>query len=353
MTTTTKTKAPASAESWAQWLEEMDALQAERAEIVGLGEAREAQTRAENHARHVIRLANQTDALRFHHSPDETDHDTLHSLVRSIGSAAAKTQQADGWKIQPRERQQAIVELVRRASEATDQLEESRPRVAELEEARAEVEQRLEVLEGQAPKASASGLASLRKERDAALNERDRVARALDSMTADDSPLAMAREAERSAQERLEEAEALVAMGEASTEEAKAAQAEAKKAAQAHEKQQAEHRRQDAAHRGLARKLEEADNRLETLSRAHRQALGRVRHAELAALESELVADLERIAAERLDALARIHDDLEEAEPGHNYGPARIELKLPTLHHHPDADSLRHGLTITAHGREE
>ncbi|EWG99901.1 hypothetical protein, partial [Halomonas sp. BC04] len=176
----------------------------------------------------------------------------------------------------------------------------------------------------------------------------------LANMTSDDSPLASAREAERTAQDRLEEVEALLAMGEGTPEEAKAAQAEAKKAAQALDKQQAEHRRQEAARRGLTRKLEGAEAQLETLGRAYRQALGRLRHAELAALESELVADFERIAAERLKALAGIHADLEEAEPGSDYGRAAMDIKLPHLHHHAEADSInRHGLTITTGGREE
>lgn len=165
--------------------------------------------------------------------------------------------------------------------------------------------------------------------------------------TADDSPLAMAREAERTAQERLEEAEALLAMGEATADQLKAAQAEAKKAGQALEQQQAEHRRQDAARRGLTRKREEADSRLETLSRAYRQALARVRHAELAALESELVADLERIAHDRLHKMAAIYADLEDAEPGSDYGRATLEVKMPHLHHHERASELNaHGLSL-------
>ncbi len=173
-------------------------------------------------------------------------------------------------------------------------------------------------------------------------------------MTADDSPLALAREAEQAAQERLDEAEALLAMGEANDEDVKAAKTEADRAREALAQKQADHRSQDAARRGMSRKLEQADSRLETLNRAYRQALGRVRHADLAALEGEMVKEIERIAQQRLQALADIYADLEEAEPGSSYGPAQLEMKLPHLHHHPEADMLNgHGLTITAYGREE
>lgn len=358
----------AAAKSWTAWLEQLDQLQEERAGITGLDEARQRLERAQYLIQYLagkawnsgafpadldnaaMRGGEDAQNVRAVVRGEEGDHGAAATHLLELMSRAARS---FDWDSQSEERRTFVAELSSGLRDAAQHLEETRDEVAALEQARSEVDQRLEALEAKAPKASASSLAAMRKERDAAAEERDRIARALGNVTADDSPLALARDAERAATERLEEAQALLAMGEAPDAEVKAAKAEAEKARQALEERQAEHRSQDAGRRGLARKLEQAESRLETLSRAYRQALGRLRHHELATLESELVADLERIATKRLKAMAEIYADLEEAEPDSDYGRARIKIALPYLHHHPDADELRLGLTITAHGREE
>ncbi len=343
-----------SAASWSTWLKQLDEIQAEREEITGLEEARKDLERAENHARFVIGLANQSPAMgNFYHTSDEQDRATLLDLMGQIAGMASKVRSFSAFSSQTREYQESVIALDTRSRQAAASIREAAATVEELEGVRAEVEERLEALKQKAPKASASGLAELRKERDTVATERDRIAAALDNFTADDSPLALAREAERAATERLEEAEALLALGEADGEEVKAAKAAAEKARQALEKRQAEHRSQEAARRGMARKLEQADSHLDALNRSYREVLARVRDAELAALESELVTELERVAGDRLKKLAEIYADLEEAFPGSSYGRALLEIRLPHLYHHAERDLLNRGLTITAYGREE
>lgn len=370
MTTASKSKAPAAAESWGQWLEQVDQLQAERAEITGIEDARK---QLEGAQRRVQYLCGQ--AWNSAHMPGDLSGSALRgdeaaqnvrAVVRGEASdpgdplaAAAhlrdlisRARRSMDWGNQPEDRRAFLVDLAGNLSDAAVTLERARDEVAELEEARAEVDQRLEDLEEKAPKASASSLEALRKECEAAAGERDRIAAALKNLTADDSPLALARESEQAAQERLDEAEALLAIGEAKPDEVKAAQAEAKKAATALEARREEHRSQEAARRGMTRKLEEAESRLETLTRAHRQAVTRVRSADLAAREAALVEHAKAFQ-EHLADLARIHADLEEAQPGSIYGPARLEVKMPTLHHHPEGDMINaHGLEVTAAGEE-
>ncbi|WP_431024559.1 hypothetical protein [Halomonas sp. H5] len=369
MSTAMKSKAPAAAESWSNWLEQLDQLQEERAEITGLAEARQRMEGAQRRIQHLC-----DKAWNNHLTPGDLDRDAVRGdeaarNVRAVvrgengdyDAAAAhlleilrRAMQSSDWGIQSEERRAVVTYLMTNLRDAVTALEQARDEVAGLEQARGEVDQRLEALEAKAPKASASSLAALRKERDAAAAERDRIAKTLGNMTADDSPLALAKEAEKDAQDRLDEAEALLAMGEAAADDVKAAKSEADKARKALEQKQADHRSQEAARRGMSRKLEQADSRLETLSRAYHQALGRMRHADLAALEGEMVAEIERIAQQRLQALAEIYADLEEAEPGSSYGPARLEVTLPYLHYHREADLLnRDGLMISAYGREE
>lgn len=337
----TKSKAPANADTWTHWLTQLDALQAESAELSGLSAAREALARAENHARYVIRLANQaTLPGRFYHDPDEQDRPRLAELMRQVSNMATKAREARSFTAQPREYQSAANELYRRAAEARDALAEAEENAAELEQARAELEERREAIEAEAPKATPAALATLRKEWEATTAERDRIRRTVDGMAHDDSALTLAAESEKAARERLEEAEALLAMGESGKGEVTNARAAAEKARTAHAEQQAEHARQDAARRGLSRKLEEVENRAEGLGRAYRQALGRVREAELSALEQSLVSDLEHLLAERLEAMAAIYADLEEAHPGAVYGPAAATVTLPHLHHHERQDEL-------------
>ncbi|APX94293.1 hypothetical protein BWR19_15875 [Halomonas sp. 1513] len=362
-----KGKAAATADSWSAWLDQLDHLQEERAEITGMADANQ---RLEGAQRRINYLCGQAwnsslmpaDLDRAAMRGDESaqnvravlrgeNGDPGAAATHLLGLLSRATHSLD-WRNQSQERRAFIQDLATKLREALAALEKGRDDVARLEQIRGEVDQRLEDLEAKAPKASASSLASLLKERDAATKDRERLVAALNNMTADDSPLSLAREAERAAQERFEEAEALLAMGEANAEEVKAAKAEADKASKSLEQKQAEHRSQDAARRGMARKLEQADSRLETLSRAYRQALGRVRHAELADLEGKLVEQVEALE-EHLAGMGRIYADLEEAEPESSYGRAVIEIKLPYLHHHPRADELHNGLTITAHGREE
>jgi len=352
--TASKSKTPP-AESWSAWLDQLDQLQHERAEITGQADARERLTRASNLARHVIGLAvnNAHYPGRFEHSAAEDDTETLMELMEQIHHDMKRASKAVNWHDQSAERQAYIKTLTSKAGQAIRDLESAAAEVRDLEQARAEADQRIESLEKAAPKASATSLAALRKERDAAADECDRITRTLDALTADDSPLTLAHEGEQAARERLEEAEALLALGEANAEDVKAARAEADKARKALEEREAERRTQDAARRGMARKREQAESKRATLDRAYRHALGRVRHADLAALESELVTDLERLATDHLKALAEIYADLEEAEPGADYGKAVIDVKLPHLYHHPERDTIRFGLTITANGRGE
>ncbi|MEC8918507.1 MAG: hypothetical protein VX796_12955 [Pseudomonadota bacterium] len=194
-------------------------------------------------------------------------------------------------------------------------------------------------LEQQAPKASASTLGDLRREASTAEEERDRITTALRNMEQEDGPLRLAQDAERTASERLDEAEALAAMGEADGSAVKTAKADASKATATLEKEREEHRKLEAARRGLQRKLEDAESHLATVLAVYRTALDRVRQADLAARETALVEKLTSLSEDLAD-LDRIYQDLEEATPTASYDRAVLNVELPYLYHHARRDVL-------------
>lgn len=326
--------------TWQDWHEAMSAKRDELTRITGGGQAREARGRARNGLEHAIREANgshhlSAKAYQYTFQGDETPEDIreeagrLASLLSQVLASTARKSAPDRYEYAT-SRVERIRELSATFDEATDTL-------ARLNGEREAVRAEIEDLEQQAPKASASTLDDLRREAGAAEEERDRIATALHKMERDDGPLRLAQDAERTASERLDEAEALATIGEADGNEVKAAKAAAEKATATLEKEREEHRKLEAARRGLQRKLEDAESHLSTIQAVYRTALDRVRQADLAAREATLV---EKIAAlsEDLAELDRIYQDLEEANPEASYNAARLDVKLPYLHHHPHRD---------------
>lgn len=346
MTTTTNTRPT---ESWSAWLESLDTLQAERAEITTADPA-DRLKHAENRIRHLCGIAWRSVEfpLNLDHAATRGDEDAYN--VRAVirheeGDHAAaaryllnlihRAQRATNWPEQSAERKALAGDIAREFADLLPMAVEAANELDEAEQTRAAVDERITDLQAQAPQATPDSVAALHKELEAAQDERNRIAQAIANLTADDSALSLAREAEQHAQERLEEAEALLAMGEIKDTEIKSAKATATKASKALEEAQGDHRRQEAARRGLARKLEAAESRQEAIARVYRSALSALRHRELEAEEEGLLADVERIKS-RVGKLAAIHRDLEEAEPGSSYRGTTVEIKLPTLYHHAD-----------------
>ncbi|MEQ5803325.1 hypothetical protein [Halomonas sp. H10-9-1] len=155
------------------------------------------------------------------------------------------------------------------------------------------------------------------------------------------------------AREQLEEAEALAVLGETDPEAVKASKVAADKGQKILEEADAAYRQQQAARRGLARKLEEATTYHDILANTYNQAVIRIRSVDLATREAALVKHAEAFQ-EHLADLARIYADLEGAQPHASYGRAILEIRMPTLHHHHDADEInRARFIVTPTGREE
>jgi len=361
----TATKKSTTAESWFAWLDELDALHRERAEVAGVGDAREDLEKARHRIRFLCGKAwesadtpanldgsamrGDADALNVRavvRGEEEGDHAAAARALLALLSHARKTVD---YRAQSADRRAFIESLAQDLGEARAQLETAADTLADLEARRDEIDTRTKAHEAKAPKVSESALVSLRKERDSATTERERLEARLAELEGDGAALDVAGSAEREARARLDEAEALLALGEGGEAEAKAARGAAEEARQALEEAKEGHRRQEAARRGLARKAEEAQARADTLTRVYRRALGMLRLGELATAEAQLVESV-RGLSEHLATLARIHADLEEAEPGTSYGPARLEVKLPHLYRAPEGEGLHDRITITPHG---
>jgi len=326
--------------TWQDWHDAMSAKRDALNRITGGGQAREALDRARNGLEHAIREANGSNhlpakAYQYTFQCGETPEDIREEAGR-LASLLSRVRASTARKNDPA-RYEYATSRVERIRELSATFDEATDTLARLNSEREAVRAEIEDLEQQAPKASASTLDDLRREAGAAEEERDRIATALRNMERDDGPLRLAQDAERTASERLDEAEALAAIGEADGNEVKTAKAAADKAAATLEKEREEHRKLEAARRGLQRKLEDSESHLSTVQAVYRTALDRVRQADLAAREASLV---EKVAAlsEDLADLDRIYQDLEEANPETSYNAARLDVKLPHLHHHPHRD---------------
>ncbi|SOC56484.1 hypothetical protein SAMN05421509_10780 [Chromohalobacter canadensis] len=354
MSNTTKRK---TFDTWQEWHEAMNTKRGELAEIKGVGEARELRDRACGGLEHAIREANGSQHLSantYHYTfqGDETPEairEEAGRLVPLLKQVMATTDR----KMNPA-RYEYAASRMERIQELGAMFDDATVTLERLNSARKAIQAEVEDLEEQAPKASASTLDDLRREADAAEEERDRIAVALRNVERDDGPLRLAQDAERTASERLDEAEALAAIGEADGSEVKAAKAGASKAATTLEKEREEHRKLEAARRGLQRKLEDAESHLTTVKAVYRTALNRVRQADLAARETALVEKLTSLSEDLAD-LDRIYQDLEEADPKAHYGKAVLTVQLPFLHHHARRDVLNdfrveRSLEVTSEG---
>ncbi|RCV90501.1 hypothetical protein [Billgrantia montanilacus] len=342
--------------SWGDWFETLKAKQAELAEVPGIGKVQDEVKRARNGLEHAIRSANGSGAmpLRAYHytiQGDETSED-MAAEAKRLADILSQILRANNRHANP-ERDQFARATLSAISVHLEALNEATTELERLTTRREALAAELEAIEGKAPKASASTLGDMRKEVENAEGERDRIETTLRNMDSDEGPLQLSQDAERAAMERLEEAEALAAMGEAGSDEVKDAKEAAAKAADALAKEQKQYRDMVAARRGLERKLEGADQTLATVRSVYHTALDRVRQADLAARESALVEKIEAMRDDLAD-LDRIYADLEEANPEASYGRARLTATMPYLHHHPSRDLFNsNGLEVTAAGIEE
>lgn len=364
-------KSNTKATSWVDWNEQLKTKREDLAAITGLDEALEQHRRARQGLIHVIERANQSrytpgggivfanqpaprNPLELTNKARETDNGILEVAAALLVHLDGLAEKMDAGARQADPQKALFVSETRAAlRERRDALEDARHQAATLQAEKDRVAGELAALEEKAPKASASTLGALAKERDQAAKERDRIAARLKELEADDGTLEKAKQDADAAREQLEEAEAMAAMGETDPEAVKASKVAADKGQKALEEADAAYRQQQAARRGLARKLEEATTYHDTLANTYNQAVIRIRGVDLATREAALVKHAEAFQ-EHLADLARIHADLEDAQPHANYGPARLEIRMPTLHHHDDADEInRAGFIMTPTGREE
>lgn len=355
-TTTAKTKSSARTfTSWTEWFEAVAAKKAELAEVTGIGEALQAQDRAVAGLKYAIRSANGSPlmpmrAYHYHFQDNETPEE-LATEALNLAEVLNRIIRASDRHTDP-DRVEFARKTLGAIHDHRDALGEASAELESLTGQRDAVLVELEALEEQAPKASAASLGDMRKQVEAAEAEQDRIAAVREHMDGDSGPLNLAEESERAARERLEEAEALAALGEAASEDVKAARSAASKAADALAKEQAERRQMANARRGLERKRENAEQALATVQKVYRAALDRVRQADLAAREAALVTKIEELRDDLAD-LDRIYADLEDATPEASYGRARLTVTMPYLHHHADRDLFNgQGVEITAAGRE-
>ncbi|MDN3521512.1 hypothetical protein [Halomonas ramblicola] len=369
MTTATKSKTKAA--NWVEWNDKLKAKREELAAITGLGDAQEQHRRARQGLIHTIGRANQSrytpgggiihagqpaprNPYELTGQARQTDDGILEVAAALLTYLDGLDEKMDAGARQADPQKALFVSETRTAlRERRDALEDARHQAGTLQAEKDRVAGELAALEEQAPKASASTLGAMAKECEQAAKERDRIAARLKELEADDGTLEKAKQQADTAREQLEEAEAMAALGETDPEAVKASKAAADKGQKALEEAEADYRQQEAARRGLARKLEEATTYHDTLANTYNQAVIRIRGVDLATREAALVEHAKAFQ-EHLADLARIYADLEEAQPQASYGQARLEIQMPTLHHHPDADEINSdGFIMTPNGREE
>ncbi|MCE9681960.1 hypothetical protein [Halomonas alkalisoli] len=362
-------KGKTKAASWVEWNEKIKAKRAEMAAITGLGDAQERLARARYGLIHVIEGANRsyympTPPMVIAGQPApqcdfeltaaarKTDDGILKVAAAVLVILDRKSEEMGDAASDPH-KALFVSETRAKLRECRDELEEARHQEEMLQAEKDRVAGELAALEEQAPKASASTLGTMAKECEEAAKERDRIAARLKELQADDGTHEKAKKEADAAREQLEEAEAMAALGEIDPETVKASKAAAAKGQKALEAAETAYRQQEFARRGLARKLEEATSYHANLENTYNQAVIRIRGVDLATREAALVEHAKAFQ-EHLADLARIYSDLEDAQPNAIYGPARIEIQMPTFHHHADAEEInRAGFTMTPTGREE
>ncbi|MBN8412992.1 hypothetical protein [Halomonas litopenaei] len=179
-------------------------------------------------------------------------------------------------------------------------------------------------------------------------SRRKRIEQALGAMENDGSAHRLAQEEAEQAQLRLDELEADAALGELREGEQRAAQAALAKARTKAQKALEEARRQASARRGLESRLVVAAERADELRKVRDEVAINIHTQALAEAEEALVDYLDGDELRNLTAeVAKHHAALTSAQPGHSYGPAQIEIRMPTLYCHHDRQRLsRQRMTI-------
>lgn len=325
-------------QEWAEWFSKVKAKRQEVRGLVGLGAAQAEHEMADNGLAYLTeKIGSSLPIANRLPNPISRQHDEvidyLNQQLAALDQAVRARRNIDA------DRREQYRIWLKELREAKQRLQAASASLAEMQEWKDQLGDELQALEDEAPKASNAVLTAMAQEMDEAGAEKRRIQTAIDTIGAHDGALEKARKAASEAEDRVAEAEALAAMGEASPEEVKAANAASAKARTQAEKQHAELRRAEAARRGLARKLESAASLAEEVQEVYHQALIHVRTEELADREAKLVSRLMAVREDLAD-MERIYSDLEDAQPGTSYGPARVEVKLPHLHQHPEHELL-------------
>lgn len=323
-------KSKKATDEWAAWYQTVKTARDELSKAdSGLAEAKKDREALQYTLRFHAHKASYLTPMVIGEEPSDQD---IQALIARLERLASKRP-----KMQIGEEAQAYLHNVQQAKQELQQAEAGQQSASELRDERA---QSLAKIEKGIPKATATTLDTIKKDMDEAQAYRDGIAEKLASLESESGSLSTAAQEATVAQEKLEELEALAAIGYGDETETKAATTQHAKARTQVEKAQADVSRHQALQRGLRRKLSEANVSLAHLELAHRAAATHVHGEKLAQLETHLVeyltgSDLTWLLAE----IGRHWRALEEAQPGASYGSApEIEIKLPIMYFHSDRD---------------
>lgn len=321
-------KSKKATDEWAAWYQTVKAKRDELSEAdSALSEAKKEREASQHALRFHAHKASYLTSMVIGEEPSEQDIQALIARLEHLASKRPKTQKG--------EEAQAYLHDVQQAHQNLQRDEEEQQAAIGLREERA---QSLAKVERRNPKATASTLDTIKKDMDEAQAYRDGIAEKLAILEGESGSLTTAAQEAVAAQEKLEELEALAAIGYGDETETKAANTQHAKARTQVEKAQADVSRHQALQRGLRRKLSEANVSLAHLELAHRAAATHVHGEKLTQLETHLVeyltgSDLTWLLAE----IGRHRRALEEAQPGASYGPApEIGIKFPIMYFHSE-----------------
>ncbi|KAA0017145.1 hypothetical protein F0A16_14160 [Salinicola corii] len=325
-------KSKKATDEWAAWYQTVKAKRDELSEAdSSLSEAKKEREASQHALTFHVRNARHMTSREIGEEPSAQDIQALMTRLEQLASSGPKTQKG--------EEAQAYLHNVQQAYQNLQQAGEAQQAAGELKDERAES---LAKVEGRIPKATATTLEIIQKDMDEAQAYRDGIAEKLASLEGESGSLTTAAQEAVAAQEKLEELEALAAIGYGDETETKAANTQHAKARTQVEKAQADVSRHQALQRGLRRKLSEANVSLAHLELAYSAAATHVHGEKLAQLETHLVeyltgSDLTCL----LEEIGRHRRALEEAQPGASYGlPPEVTVELPVLYFHPDRAEL-------------
>lgn len=219
----------------------------------------------------------------------------------------------------------------------------------QLLDQQARLQEAVDSLESNPPKAGHGALEAFDNEIQSAEEAISRVDRTLEGMSDGDSLVAHAKEEAQRAQARLDDLEATAALGEANEEDQRTAAATLKRAHAEVEQAKAEASRLESARRGLERKRHQLIERRDDLGTKHAEIAGEVYLEDLASAEQRLVEALgsdeirelvEEVNAGRRQLNQAVNHGESTSPTNSPFRPLSVAIEFDALKHHSESKQL-------------